>query len=350
MKLDPISWNMISQKHIASTIICRGFFSTMKELSKIKNPEAGNFAICFETQTTYKFNGEEWIDEWYLYMPTWPRGKNGETPIWIDMVELVDGELLISFSDWKKENLGYIKWQDANKINVVDIVSELLNNEEFIRKTKWKDGMGKDWVAPTIQDVIKWLLSNAEFLSKTKWKDGEDGHTPIIDVDYITNLLKQDIGFIGQVKWEPWKPWKDAVVDIKSLSFDLKHDKEFIELTRWEDGIGKDGKSISLVEIIEWLKNDKKFLDMASWKDWEDCKATASDIASELKKDVKFQESIKWKDGVGYPWNPWKDGESITVWFSPDGIKDITADFKEWDKYMYVRVGLRKPNIFQIVK
>jgi len=119
----------------------------MKELSKIKNPEAGNFAICFETQTTYKFNGEEWIDEWYLYMPTWPRGKNGETPIWIDMVELVDGELLISFSDWKKENLGYIKWQDANKINVVDIVSELLNNEEFIRKTKWKDGMGKDWVA-----------------------------------------------------------------------------------------------------------------------------------------------------------------------------------------------------------
>ena len=52
----------------------------------------------------------------------------------------------------------------------------------------------------------------------------------------------------------------------------------------------------------------------------------------------------------GYPWNPWKDGESITVWFSPDGIKDITADFKEWDKYMYVRVGLRKPNIFQIVK
>jgi len=62
-KYNPVTGKVEEKKSQTNYPRCLGFHQSLKDISKIKSPNTGDFAICFETQTTHKFSGEEWIDE-----------------------------------------------------------------------------------------------------------------------------------------------------------------------------------------------------------------------------------------------------------------------------------------------
>lgn len=327
------------------SFVCRWFFNKEKDIKKISAPQRWNFAICFETQTTREYNWEERVNSWVLYMPTWPRWQDGNDWVSIQKTEIVEWKLYITYSNWNTEEVWYVKWEDGKSVSSFDVASLLKSDKDFLSMVKWQDWKdGKDWISPSIDEIVNKLKNDEEFITKIKPRDWKDA---VVDYDIIVEKIKSDTMFVNKIKWEPWKDWETPIIDYDVIIQDIKKDKKFIEKIKWEPG--KDWTTPSVASIIEMLKNDEEFIQKTKWKDWITPKITAKDVAEELKKDELFVESIRWKDWVWFQWPPWKDWESVTIWFSPDWETNITAEYKPWDKFMHVRLGNRKPNVFQII-
>lgn len=337
-------------KRISSAqIVCRGIFDKISDIKYIDSPIKWNFVLCKETQTTHEYDWECWIDKWYMYLPSWQKWEDWISPVSIVDVNINDWKLFISFSDWTIKDLWTVVWKDAHQITVDDVIVRLNSDKKFIDSVKWKDGsIWKDWKSVNFDDVVNTLKNDGNLLMKLKWEPWKDWVSPKIDYWNIINIIRQDAWFIESIRWLPWKDWVSPSIDINKIISILKQDESFINTTKWLPW--KDWVSPSVQNIIDGLKKDAEFIDMIKWKDGKDCSITIKDVADYIKKDTNFVDSIKWKDGIWYQGVPWKDWESITIWFSPDWINNITEVYKEWDRFMYVRVWLRKHNVFQIIK
>lgn len=352
MKYNPITWKMEEANDSQNSVIeCRGFYNSEKELKTIKFPKRWNFAIVtWDIQHTFEFDGDEWKDSWCLYMPTGKPGQNAEPAVSINKAEIVNGKLVIWFTDGQEAIIWTVVWKDAEQITVTDIINDLKNDVEFLGKVKGKDWVWEDGKSVSLAEVVAALKKDPEFINQSKWKDWEDGNTPVIDTDYIVSQLKNDKEFQELVRWLPWEKGEDAVVDTKQLAKDLKNDKEFIGLTKWDSVKWDDGTSVTKEEVAEYLMSTKSFIEKVKGKDWLDCTITTQQIVKAIKSDTAFVESIKGRDWQWFQWAPWRDGDSINVWFSPNWSTNITAEYKEWDKFIHIAVWNRRPNTIQIVK
>jgi len=155
--------------------------------------------IMWSEQTTYEFNGREWINISWIYLKwdtgepwKWEKGKDADLIDYDRIIKWVvemlrSNNKFISSLKWQPwepwKSIKWDKWDkwdspDSNKI--IDIISnQLKNDKSFISLLKAKDGITpKKWV-----DYFD-------------WKDWENWKTPIAWIDYPIPL-----------DWEDWSKW-----------------------------------------------------------------------------------------------------------------------------------------------
>ena len=172
---------------------------------------------------------------------------------------------------------------------------------------KWDAGeKGRDWETPVINyekiigNLYEKMKSDIEFQKKIKGVDG---------INWINGT--------NGVNWFDWKDWLSVQWPKGDRGSDGKNGFDGKDGINWRDGInGKDG--------INWKdgKDGVNGKDWAPGKDWQ---------------------SIQWPRGA-----QWETGDWVAVLFSNNKEEWFTEEYKDWDKFMMVKVWKKPPQVIKL--